>query len=85
MTNKLISLVLITFFLLISHSYSESQFLFPKKKPSVFSQINRNIGQDNLKNLPPRKPIIQEKQTKNDDTSKEGERCKKSRRITKKS
>ena len=66
MTNKLISLVLITFFLLISHSYSESQFLFPKKKPSVFSKINRNIGQDNLKNLPPRKPIIQEKQTKNE-------------------
>ena len=52
MTNKLISLVLITFFLLISHSYSESQFLFPKKKPSVFSEIKRNIGQDNLKNLP---------------------------------
>ena len=77
MTNKLISLVLITFFLLISHSYSESQFLFPKKKPSVFSQKIENIGQDNLKNLPPRKPIIQEKQTKSDDTNNEGEDVKK--------
>ena len=66
MTNKLISLVLITFFLLIGHSYSESQFLFPKKKPSVFSEIKSNIGQNNLKNLPQRKPIIQEKQTKKD-------------------
>jgi soluble lytic murein transglycosylase len=71
MTNKLISLVLITFFLLISHSYSESQFLFPKKKPSVFSEIKRNIGQDNLKNLPQRKPIIEEKQTKKDDANKQ--------------
>ena len=70
MINKLISLVLIIFFLLIGHSYSESQFLFPKKKPSIFSELKNNIGQDNLKNLPQRKPIIQEKQTKKDDTSK---------------
>ena len=84
MTNKLISLVIITFFLLISHSYSESQFLFPKKKPSVFSKINRNIGQDNLKNLPQRKPIIQEKQTKNDDTSKEEKDVKKDEELKKK-
>ena len=77
MTNKLISLVLITFFLLISYSYSESQFLFPKKKPSVFSQKNRDIGQDNLKNLPPRKPSIQEKQTKSEDINSEGEDVKK--------
>ena len=83
MTNKLISLVLIIFFLLISHSYSESQFLFPKKKPSVFSQINRNIGQDNSKNLPPPKPIIQENQTKNDDTSNEAKDVKKDEKLQK--
>ena len=52
MTNKLISLVLITFFLLIGHSYSENQFLFPKKKPSIFTETKRNISQDNRKNLP---------------------------------
>jgi len=83
MTNKLISLVLITFFLLIGNSYSESQFLFPKKKPSVFSQINTNIRQDNLKNLPPRKPIIQENQTKNDDTSNEAKDVKKDEKLQK--
>ena len=31
MTIKLISLVIITLFLLSGHSYSEDQFLFPKK------------------------------------------------------
>ena len=61
MTNKLISLVLITFFLLISHSYSENHFLLPKKKPSVFSEVKKNIEQNNLQDLPQKKPIIQEK------------------------
>ena len=56
MTNKLISLVLITFFLLISHSYSENQFLFPKKKPSYLAKA-RNIDQNNLKNLPQTKTV----------------------------
>ena len=83
MTNKLISLVLITFFLLISHGYTESQFLFPKKKPSVFSKIERNIQQDNLKNLPQQKPIIKEEQTKNDNTSKEVENVKKIEELKK--
>ena len=38
MINKLISLALLTFFLLIGHSYSETQFLYPKKitNQSVF-------------------------------------------------
>jgi len=40
MTNKLISLVVITFILSIGHSYSEDQFLFPKEKPSIFKKIN---------------------------------------------
>ena len=39
MTNKLISLVVITLFLLSGHSYSEEQFLFPKKKPSIFKEL----------------------------------------------
>ena len=58
MTNKLISLVIITFFLLISHSYSENQFLLPKKKPSIFTESKRIIDQGNLKNLPPAKTCI---------------------------
>ena len=83
MINKLISLVLIIFFLLIGHSYSESQFLFPKKKPSIFNELKNNIGQDNLKNLPQRKPIIQEKQTKKDDTNKKEKDVKKVEELKK--
>ena len=60
MINKLISLVIITFFLLTSHSYSENQFLFPKKKPSIFKKIDKKIGQNYSKDLPQRKPIIQQ-------------------------
>ena len=59
MTNKLISLVIITFILLTSHSYSDSEFLFPKKKPSIFKKIEKKIGQNYSKNLPQKKPIIQ--------------------------
>ncbi len=58
MTNKLISLVLLVFFLTTGYSYSEDQFLFPKKKPSVFKEVERNIGSENWKNLPQKKPII---------------------------
>ena len=77
MTNKLISLAIITFFLLISHSYSENQFLFPKKKPSVFSETNRITGKNNLKDLPQRKPLIQEKHTKKSDIGQEKKKVEK--------
>ena len=56
MTNKLISLVLLTFFLATNYSYAEDQFLFPQKKPSVFK---KNLESESLKNLPQKKPIIQ--------------------------
>jgi len=59
MINKLISLALLIFFLTIGYSHSENQFLFPKKKPSVFKKIERNIGSENLKNLPQKKPIVE--------------------------
>jgi soluble lytic murein transglycosylase len=58
MTNKLISLAILVFFLTAGYSYSEDQFLFPKKKPSVFKQIETNIGSKNWKNLPQKKPLI---------------------------
>ena len=41
MINKLISLALLVFFLTTGYSYSENQFLFPKKKPSVFKKIEK--------------------------------------------
>ena len=42
MTIKLMSLVIITLFLLSGQSYSEKQFLFPKKKPSIFKSPDNN-------------------------------------------
>ena len=64
MINKLISLALLIIFLSTVYSYSENQFLFPKKKPSVFKKIDININLENPKNLPQRKPIIQEESQK---------------------
>ena len=59
MINKLISLAILTFFLLIGHSYSETQFLYPKKKPSIFKPIDKTVEQKTQSNLPKKKPIIQ--------------------------
>ena len=42
MTIKLISLVILILFLLSGHRYSNEQFLFPKKKPSIFKNIENN-------------------------------------------
>ena len=64
MANKLISLVLLVFFLITGYSYSENKFLFPKKKPSVFKKIEANIGSKSLINLPQKKPIIQTEKIK---------------------
>ena len=63
MINKLISLAILTFFLLIDHSYSETQFLYPKKKPSIFKPIDKNDEQKIQSNLPRKKPIIQSDDT----------------------
>ena len=61
MTNKLISLVIITFILSMSHSYSEEQFLFPKEKPSIFKKIKKDSAESFSSNLPQEKPLIGEK------------------------
>ena len=65
MINKLISLALLILFLTTGYSYSENQFLFPKKKPSVFKKIQKDIDSANFKNLPQRKPIIETEQKNN--------------------
>ena len=62
MTIKLISLVIITLFLLSGHSYSEDQFLFPKKKPSIFESTDNREKIDFSKSLPQRKPLVQKNQ-----------------------
>ena len=61
MTNKLISLVIIILYLLSGHSYSEEQFIFPKKKPSIFKQIEKTNKITYSNNLPQKKPLIPEK------------------------
>ena len=66
MTNKLISLAIITFFLLTGYSYSDNQFLFPKEKPSIFKKIDKSAGQNFSNNLPQKKPLIDQK--KEEDT-----------------
>ena len=58
MINKLISLVLLAFFLASTNGFAEEQFLFPKKKPSVFKKIEIKTKSSNLHNLPQKKPII---------------------------
>ena len=58
MINKLISLIILTFLLLINHSYSETQFLYPKKKPSIFKEINKVNEQKIQSTLPQKKPIV---------------------------
>ena len=63
MINKLISLAILTFFLLIGYSYSETQFLYPKKKPSIFKQLDKTTDQKIQTNLPQKKPIIQNNNT----------------------
>ncbi|MDC0488739.1 lytic transglycosylase domain-containing protein [Pelagibacteraceae bacterium] len=65
MINKLISLALIPFFLTTGYAYSEDQFLFPKKKPSVFKKIEKNISTETAEKLPQRKPVIQVESQKN--------------------
>ena len=71
MTNKLISLVIIIFFLSVGRSYSDEQFLFPKEKPSIFKKINKDFRKSFSSNLPQKKPLInQEKEQKKDVTQK---------------
>jgi len=60
MTNKLISLVIITFILSISLSYSDEQFLLPKEKPSIFKKVNKSPKESLSSNLPQKKPLINE-------------------------
>ena len=85
MTNKLISLVIIAFFLISGHGYSEENFIFPKEKPSIFKKIVNNKNLDSPNNLPQKKPIIgEEKETqKNVTVTKEIKEKKEEKKISK--
>ena len=62
MPYKLISLVIIVFFLLIGQSFPDEQFLLPKEKPSIFKKIDKNLTTLSSENLPQKKPRINQQQ-----------------------
>ena len=67
MPYKLISLVFLFFFLIINKAYSENEFLYPVKKPSIFKKFEVKDREIINKNLPQSKPTIQTEITKKKD------------------
>ena len=61
MLNRLISLVFLLSFLKISIVYSETDFLLPQKKPSIFKKSEKQIQESINKNLPAPKPLLEKK------------------------
>ena len=64
MLNRLISLVFLLSFLNINHIYSETDFLLPQKKPSIFKKTNKELQSSINKNLPVPKPRLEKKDEK---------------------
>ena len=61
MLNRLISLVFLLSFFKISIVYSETDFLLPQKKPSIFKKSEKQIQESINKNLPVPKPLLEKK------------------------
>ena len=61
MLNRLISLVFLLSFLKINIVYSETGFLLPQKKPSIFKKSEKQVQESINKNLPVPKPLLQKK------------------------
>jgi soluble lytic murein transglycosylase len=61
MLNRLISLVILLSFLNINIVHSETNFLLPQKKPSIFKKTQKQIQIDINKNLPIPKPRLDAK------------------------
>ena len=61
MLNRLISLVFLLSLLKINIVYSETDFLFPQKKPSIFKKSEKQIQESINKNLPAPKPLLEKK------------------------
>ena len=59
MPYKLISLVILFLFFIINTAYSETEFLLPAQKPSIFKKIENKVDSNVNRDLPRRKPIIQ--------------------------
>ena len=58
MPYKLISLVILLFFLIINKAYSENEFILPVKKPSIFKKKEKNITTKITNDLPQKKTGI---------------------------
>ena len=61
MLNRIISLVILLSFLNINIVHSETNFLLPQKKPSIFKKTQKQIQIDINKNLPIPKPRLDKK------------------------
>ena len=61
MLNRLISLVFLLSFLKINIVNSETDFLLPQKKPSIFKKSEKQIQESINKNLPAPKPLLEKK------------------------
>ena len=61
MLNRLISLVVLFSILNIDSVYSETNFIFPQKKPSIFKKSQKEIQNVLNKNLPAPKPVLEKK------------------------
>ena len=61
MLNRLISLVFLLSFFKISVAYSETNFLLPQKKPSIFKKSEKQVQESISKNLPVPKPLLEKK------------------------
>ena len=61
MLNRLISLVFLLSFLNVGIAYSETNFLFPQKKPSIFKKNQKQLQENISKNLPVPKPRLEKK------------------------
>ena len=58
MPYKLISLVFLLSFLNINKAYSDSNFVLPVKKPSIFKELKTSSDSKINDNLPQKKPVI---------------------------
>ena len=84
MLNRLISLAILLLFLNNTAVYSESNFLLPEKKPSIFKKTEKQIKESISENLPVPKPKLQKKETIVTDQVKEKKIVNKSEKIDEK-
>ncbi len=83
MLNRLISLVFLLTILNINVVYSESKFLLPQKKPSIFKETEKEIKKNIIKNLPVPKPILpKEPKTSQESVKKEKVETTKKKKTT---